>query len=500
MSKYNDYLTASDYYRFLNCPHWPYYERFANEQEKEFKRPSIEAELKRQEDGVAHEKEVMESLFKGQDVATAKTTKDPEKDSEATLDLMRRGVAYIYQGTITHNDWTGRPDLLKKVDGESVLGPWHYVPIDIKSAHHVGKYHRLQLMFYAVILEQLQGRFPARGHIINKDGDLHEVMLGDYVAEFHEFTEELEKIRAGEKPDPVLRKSCFDVGPWGKLCEHDAKAADDIAQLFNVDVKKLKALRELGIRTVADAAVMDPAELDGKSPGLRQHGLEVAKQQAVSLLNKSVIVREPVILDAPPIEIHFDIESDPPNDVDYLLGCLIRTKEKTEYRPFVAKKLEDEGKMWKEFLAWIETLEEPYQVIHYAAYERIRLAVLERRYGGSAALDGFRENMIDMKQVLTHSIVLPLYFYGLKYSAPFFGFKWRGDVKSGGQSVDVFEDYLATQNEALLNEIILYNEDDVKATAVLADWCRAYAKRLTTYNEPYPWVKGFPQEYIGNKQ
>jgi predicted RecB family nuclease len=281
----------------------------------------------------------------------------------------------------------------------------------------------------------------------------------------------------------------------GNLCEDYAKSTNDIAQLYNVDVRKLRALRELGIRTIDEAASMDPIDLDGKMPGLRQHGMEVAKYQAESLLNKSVIVRDIVDLEAPLMEIHFDIESDPPNDVDYLYGILIRTKEKTEYRPFVAKTLEDEGIMWKEFLDWIETLEEPYQVIHYAAYERIRLKVLERRYGGSEALDRFRDNMIDMKQIVTHSLVLPLYFYGLKYVTPFFGFKWRGDVKSGGQSVDVFEKYLETQDEELLNEIILYNEDDVRATAVLADWCRAYARKLKTYDLPYPWEKGIPQEY-----
>ncbi len=495
MSKYKDYLTASDYYRFLNCPHWPYYDRFASDEEREFKRDFTEAEKNRLEDGIAHEKDVIEKLFKDTGLETAEITRDAEKDSDATLELMRRGVPFIYQGTITNDDWQGRPDLLKKVDGESALGEWHYVPMDIKSAHNVNKYHRLQLMFYAVILEQLQGRFPSRGYIINKDGDEHEVMLGDYVAEFHEFTEELEKIRAGEKPDPVLRKSCFDVGPWGKLCEEHARSTNDIALLFNVDVKKLRALRDLGIRTIDDAAKMDPVDLDGKASGLRQHGLEVAKYQAESLLNQSVIIRDAVGLDTPPIEIHFDIESDPPNDVDYLLGCLIRTREKSEYRPFVAKRLEDEGKMWKEFLGWIETLEEPYQVIHYAAYERIRLAVLERRYGGSEALDRFRDNMIDMKQIVTHSIVLPLYFYGLKYVTPFFGFHWRGEVSSGGQSVDVFEEYLQTGDEHLLNEIILYNEDDVRATAVLADWCRAYARKLTTYNEPYPWEIGIPSEY-----
>jgi uncharacterized protein len=344
-------------------------------------------------------------------------------------------------------------------------------------------------MFYAVLLESVQGRFPARGCVINADGEELEVELGDYVTEFNEITAELEAIRAGEKPDPVLRKSCFDVGPWGALCKEYAIGTNDIARLFNVDVRKLKALRELGIRTIEDAAKMNVLELDGKMPGLRMHGLTVAKQQAQSLLGEKVIVREPVLLDAPPTEIHFDIESDPPNDLDYLYGVFIRTKDKSEYIAFTAKKPEQEKKMWQEFLNWVESLKEPYQVIHYAAYEKIRLAVLEKRYGGSASLDIFRSNMIDIKQVITHSVVLPLHFYGLKYVAPFLGFSWRSDVKSGGQSVDVFEKYLETQNEELLNQIILYNEDDVRATAVVADWCRAYAGKLTEYNMPYPWQK-----------
>ncbi len=490
MPKYKDYLTASDYYKFLNCPHWPYYERFHTDQELALKREMTEGEKQRLEDGMQHEKEIMRKLYADKNVRELISTGNPEFDSETTKGLMREGVEYIYQGTLTHDDWTGRPDLLMKMQGDSDLGDWYYVPIDIKSAHHVQKYHRLQLMFYAVLLEFLQGRFPGRGYVVNKDGEQHEVELGDYVAEFNEITEELEAIRAGEKPDPVLRKSCFDVGPWGALCKEYAIGSNDIAQLFNVDIKKLKALRELGVRTIEDAARMNVADMDGRMPGLRAHGLTVAKQQAQSLLGKKVIVREPVLLNTPPIEIHFDIESDPPNDLDYLYGVYIRTKEKSEYHAFVARKPEEEKKMWQEFLSWMETLAEPYQVIHYATYEKVRLAVLEKRYGGSEALERFRANMIDIKQVVTHSIVLPLHFYGLKYVAPFLGFSWRSDVKSGGQSVDVFEKYLESQDEELLNQIILYNEDDVRATAVVADWCRAYAKKHIEYSEPYPWQKG----------
>ncbi len=487
-----DHLTAQDYYKYLQCPHWPYYDRWATEEEQSLKREFTEGEKQRLEDGLAHEKQVVEKLFKGREVVEPKDYKTLEQAHEATLELMRQGADLIYQGTLINGDRAGRPDVLRRVDGSSDFGDWYYEPVDVKSSSEVQKYQRLQLMFYAVLLEQVQGRFPTRGFIINRDGAELLVELGQEIADFEQITQELDSIRAGEKPEPVYRKSCEDTGPWGKCCFLDAKSKNDIALLFNVDVRKLKALRQLGIRTIDDAAEMDVVDLDGQAPGLRTHSLEVAKLQAQSLKNGSVIVRRPVDLDAPPLEIHFDIESDPPNDTDYLYGCLIRTKDQTVYRPFVAKRLEDESAMWREFLDWVDGLPLPYQVIHYAAYEKIRLNVLERRYGGSPGLERFRENMIDIKDTVTHSVVFPLYFYGLKYVAPFLKHKWRGDVKGGGQSVDVFEEYLETGNQKLLDEIIVYNEDDVRATAVLADWCRAYARDITAYMEPYKWKDGLP--------
>jgi len=68
-------------------------------------------------------------------------------------------------------------------------------------------------------------------------------------------------------------------------------------------------------------------------------------------------------------------------------------------------------------------------------------------------------------------------------------------VTGGGQSVDVFEEYLSTGKQKLLDDIILYNEDDVRATAYVLDGCREYAKELTSYDEPYPWQQGFLHRY-----
>ncbi len=489
-----DYLTATDIYRFFQCPHWPYYERFATPEEQKRRRAFTSAEMQRMEHGVAHEKEVIARLMVGKTVAESTRTGDVLQDAETTKALMAEGAALIYQGTLTHGEWTGRPDVLERREGKSVFGPWMYVPVDIKSNHVLEKYQKMQLMFYATLLEKIQGTLPAELAIINVDGERTIFLAEELIAEFRVCIEALERVRAGERPDPVLRKSCYDVGPWGAVCEHLARSTNDVALLFNVDVPKLRALRSLGLRTIDDVAEMDPQAFDGVAKGLRLHGLEVMKRQAQSLRSGKVMVREAITLPAYPLEIHFDIESDPPNDTDYLYGILIRHLDTgvEEYCPHVAKTLADEEQMWRGFLAWIETLPPQYVVYHFSPYEMNRLELLERRYGGSPWLDLFRQNMIDLKELVSHAITFPLYFYGLKYIAPFLGFAWSGDVTGGSQSVDVFESYIKTGNEALLQSLLQYNEDDVRATAFLTDWLKTYAREITTYDAPYPWRGGSP--------
>lgn len=481
-------VTATDIYRFFQCPHWPFYERYATAEEQALKRPLSKGEQERMEHGISHEQDVVEALFLGKGMEVLPMTTDIGQASEETLALMHQGVAYIYQGTLQHGNWVGRPDILERQEGESVFGPWQYVPIDVKSSHDIEKYQRLQLTFYALLLERIQGRFPSQPAIINIDRERLFFSAADSIDECLRIVEELERIAAGEKPEPVLRKSCFDTGPWGEVCKKYAESLDDIALLYNVDVPKLKLLRGLGLRTVHDIAEMDPQAFDGAAKGLRLHGLETMKRQAQALESHLVLIREPIALPEPPLEIHFDIESDPPNDLDYLYGFLVRSAGVDTYKAFVAEDIGHEQDMWQQFLAWLETLPSEYVVYHYSVYEMTRLAVLEKRYGGSVSLEHFRTKMVDLKEIVSHSCTFPLYFYGLKYIAKFLGFSWRGDVKGGGQSVDVFEEYLRTKNRALLDSIILYNEDDVLATAYLKDWMAGYAKEVGMFSEPYPWA------------
>lgn len=480
-------LTATDFFKYLTCPHWPWFDRFASEEEKKLKRTLTDGERRRLDDGYQHEQEVMKRVMAGKHVHVMDESGDPQALFLATKEAMMRGEELIYQGTLMDGDLMGRPDLLMRQEGASALGNWHYIPVDIKSSHELKKTHLFQLIFYSELLRRIQDVMPERAGIINRDHEEHFVDPKESLTEFFEVLEKIQRIVKGERPDCVVRKSCFDVSPWGQACLEDAQKTNDIALIYNVDVKKLQSLRGLGIHTVDDAANMDVSSYAGAAPGLTAHGLDTIKLQALSLRDGTVFIKKEISFPETACEIYFDIESDLPNDVDYLYGFLFCQDGKKEYIPFIAEKPDAEGEMWKEFLAWLETLPEQYVVYHYAPFEPMRLRLLESRYGTSEALEVFRSRMIDLKPIATKQLTLPLYFYSLKKICRSFGFSWRGELQSGGASIDYYERWCETGDRKILNDIIIYNEDDVRATLHLKEWLAKYAGEVKQYEKPYPW-------------
>lgn len=482
-------LTASDFFKYLTCPHWPWFDRFASDEECLLKREMTEGEQRRLDDGYVHEREVMAELMKGKRVTVMEISGDPQSLFLATKEAMERGEECIYQGTLIDGDLQGRPDLLLREQGASKLGNWHYIPVDIKSSHELKKTHLFQLVFYSELLRRIQDVMPNRAGIINRDHEEHYVDPKETLPEFFEVFEKLQKIIRGERPPCVVRKSCFDTSPWGEACLKDAQKTNDIALLYNVDVKKLEALRGLGILTVDQVAEMEVESYAGSAPGLTMHGLETIKLQAQSLKDGTVFIKKPIGFPETECEIYFDIESDLPNDVDYLYGFLMCRGGSNEYISFIAERPDQEGEMWRSFLAWLDTLPEQYVVYHYAPFEPMRIRLLESRYGSSEALERFRSRLVDLKPIATKQLTLPLYFYSLKKICRFFGFSWRGELQSGGASIDYYERWCETGDRNILNDIIIYNEDDVRATLHLKEWLSAYAKEIRSYRKPYPWEK-----------
>ncbi len=450
------------FYKYLTCPHWLYFDRYGDPAKKLPRTRFADLLL---EMGLLDEERVLQHL----EHAEAKGTTHKTRFAD-TLKLMRAGVERIHRGVLLVEGFVGEPDLLeKRADGSSDFGPYYYVPVEIKGTERLTDAQRCQLSLFADLLKEIQGTKPDQGYVMNATGVRLECDLGEFEDQYLRLLGEIRAVLDGNMPEPHLTSGCKQ-SPWFDECVRLAEKDNDVALLYNVKKKILNAMRESGLRTLEDVRGLKPEDFSAASRYLTEELLERVSLQAEALLSGKHFVRVPFDLPESACEIYFDIEGDPLRQVEYLFGFLIRDEAGERYVKMLAERPEQEGRMWHDFLDWLEKLPSGYVVYHYGNYEQTRLDILERRYGGTAALQKFRVAMIDLNEIIKHSVVLPLYFYGLKEIGGYIGFERSKKISGGGESVAFYEDWLTKGDRKKLDAVIGYNEDDVRETHALKDW------------------------------
>lgn len=455
-------ITATMFFKQDACPHWLWFDEHADLRKKAKQSRFTEMLLDR---GTKHEKDII-----GDMKFVSVEGRGSAARFKETVRLMREGVDRIYHGMLMSDEFVGEPDLLeRRTDRPSDFGAYHYVAIDIKSAERLSDAHKYQLVCYGELLKAVQGTRPEEGYVLNMSRTLISFPLREFEQQFHATLADIRDVLAGNVPPPHLSSSCKQ-SPWFGECKALAMKTRDIALLYNVKKKAVLALREAGIRTIDDAAAMDVTAVAGTSPVLKRALLERVVLQARALIEQTYFVRKKIQLPTAALEIHFDIEGDPLEGVEYLFGFLRVSGGTETYEYQLAERPDLEGKMWEEFLDYADALPQEFVVYHYGTYEMTRLSVLEAKYGGSKALDRFRERLVDMNEIVKDCIVFPLYFYGIKDIGKFIGFDRGGKIAGGGESVAYYEEWLKSGNRKRLKDILVYNEEDVVATARLRDW------------------------------
>jgi predicted RecB family nuclease len=457
-------LTADHFYKFFQCPHWIWYDIYGDATQKKSIPPIIDL-IYKGKTSIAGEKLREHKKF---EEIKPELYRDIEEAFLATLEMMKRGKN-IYHGALMHGDWAGIPDLLEARPGKSDLGDWHYVVYDVQASLDLRDEYKFQLIFYSLILERLQGVRPKEAYVIDAQGNERSFKIDEFIDQFHLTRELIEKILDGEKPAPFLKSGCKRT-PWYSLCLSETQGCNDVSLVYKMSQADQRRLYGIGIKSVADMADADITDLQYKLEDWPFDKLVRFSNQAKVLLSQ-----QPIILSKPKFpevehEIYFDIESDPMRDVDYLLGYLVKTKNKTEYSYFLAKDKSEEEKIWKGFLEFLAKLDD-FVIYHYAYYERQVFDRLALRYGAPSVLvDKFKENTIDLHQKLVDTAVLPLYFYSLKDVAASLGYKWDDPAAGGAESVVWYNNWLEKNDDSIMKRILKYNEDDVRATMLIKEW------------------------------
>lgn len=427
---------------------------------------------KLQDDGLIGEKE-RELLSDRQDLVEV-TAEDPDEAFNQTLAFMREGRQTIYHGVLIDKHWVGHPDILEKVEGRSRLGDYYYVASDMKRSRFIRDDHKFQGCFYAELLERIQGVKPTQGYIVTPDNEVLPYLIEEFEAQYELTLTEIEKIIAGKRPAHFVTSGCKQ-SPWYKECKGESESCDDLSLLNRVWREEVHALEEAGVQTLSELALKSVPELEHLAPDVSSNRLETMRDQAIAIKDHRHIIRGTAELPEADVELFFDIESDPLRDFDYLFGVLKVTPQSEEYISFFASSPEQEGSMWAEFVQFIERhIDAP--IYHYGWFEEEVVRRFSAKYGiGEIAREALERNMIDLLHVIRPVVIFPLSFYSLKDIAGYIGFEWRTQDASGANSVLWFEEWLQKKSPKLLQKILEYNEDDVRATYKLQRWIREHA-------------------------
>ncbi|MCL2451114.1 MAG: TM0106 family RecB-like putative nuclease, partial [Polyangiaceae bacterium] len=509
-------LAASDITTFSGCPHATTLDRAVALGERPrpafLPRPSPRLLAER---GIAPQKAYLASL-RDSPRTIAEIPEHAPDATEQTVAAMRRGVDIIYQGTLHHGSrWFGRADFLRRVDGQSSLGPWLYEPIDTKLARSAKAGALLQLCFYAELLAHAQGALPKRMSLVL--GDLREEHFetATYAAYFRYVRRRFEEALAtppATYPEPVAH---CDVCDYIVECEKQRRDDDHLSLVAGITTSQRRALEPQSVRTVSALAALPlgSAAVDGiGSAALKrihdQARIQVAGRQAGSIRYELLPEIEPgrglAMLPQPsPGDLFLDFEGDPyalGDGIEYLIG-LVELPESAASQPTYtglwAFDRQAERAAFERLTAFIMERRKRYpdlHVYHYNHYEPTALKRLAGRYATCVdELDILLRGkvFVDLYRVVRQGVIASVESYSIKCLEPLFGFTRDVPLREANRGLAAFEAWLELRDtdlpdDALRAAIEGYNRDDCLSAMHLREWLEARRRELEASGTTLP--------------
>ncbi|MGL5833329.1 MAG: TM0106 family RecB-like putative nuclease [Waterburya sp.] len=487
---------------YKRCHRRTFLETFGNPQDQD---PAKDFLLKLKRENQIHIRNVIKGRSLEPDFPQA-SRRDWQLNAQQTIELMHQGVDSIAQGTLTvdYPKWQSvhqkskdtlesliseqaadflaqitliaTPSLLIKEPGISIFGNWSYMPVNIKLGRKPKPEYKLIAAFHAQILAIIQQQTPERSLLILKEHNSYQVNLAHGLTKMQEtVTECLTMLAEHQEPEVFISRQRCSLCNWYGYCHQVAKASEHLSLIPGVTPKRYEYLQSLGVNTVQSLANIAPVHLEETlgydvAHQLKQQITAIQSDRPVIRANFDLVNTQPIPSEA--IELYFDIEAEPERQTDYLLGVLLvdRINNTEQFHAFLAENLEDEGKIWQEFLDFI-ALYPDAPIFHYSEYEADTIKRLAQLYDTPRKQKKeILSRLVDLHFWVTEAVIFPVESYSLKALANWIGFYWRETTGSGDQSVCWYDQWLQTQDRALLDLILSYNEDDCRATRCLKDW------------------------------
>jgi predicted RecB family nuclease len=494
------HLSPSDVTAFLACEHLTTLSlAHARGEVERPDAPNEQAELIFRK-GLEHEQSYLESLrVEGKCVLVIP---DPNGDYEgaarATADAIRAGEAdVIYQGVLAHESWRGVADfLMKQPDGS-------YEALDTKLARSAKPAYILQLLFYNEQLALIQGREPEHIHVLLGNGEQKSFQPQEFAAYYRRVCSRLERFVADPPPTEPYPVDHCGICAFKPVCDTYWDSIDHLSRVAGVYRTQIEKLAAAGITTLAELgrapAEPVPAGISADSwvknreqAELQLHARETGIDE-YRLLQPQPESGFSLLPDASPGDLFFDFEGNPfwdsTGSLEYLWGIL---DVDGNFEPLHAHDHATERIAFETFVDLVHArlAEHPdMHIYHYAQYEITQLKRLMGRYGTrEQELDDLlrRDVFVDLYRVVRNGLRVSRRGYGLKELEAFLDFERLAEVKDGGASIVIFEQWMQTRDQALLDQIDAYNREDCIATRLLRDWLLERRDEALAQFGPFP--------------
>ncbi|TVR84796.1 MAG: TM0106 family RecB-like putative nuclease [Rhodospirillales bacterium] len=422
----------------------------------------------------------------------------PGERREQTLQAIADGVTVLYQPFFHISarlagrecDLGGAPDFLIRENGS-------YLVRDVKMSRRINaKDHPeilWQLRLYGWLLEQATGQAPLRLEVLAGTGEIVVIEPIDPGLLIGELEEIANLMTADAAPfAPVGWSKCGGCG-YQQPCWQEAERAHSVALVPKADQGMVRALRESGVNSFDDLlAAFDVATLAAFRRPWGQQMRKVGDAAATDVLRSAralatgtmILIAPPQIPDSPNY-VMFDLEGLPPqlDDLEkvYLWGMQVFGDEPS---PFVAATAgfgtNGDQAGWEAYLGDAAVIFARYgdiPFVHWHHYERVKIDLYIGRYGDSDGIAArVKENLFDLLPATQKAVALPLPSYSLKVVEDYVGFARTQEEYGGDWAMARYIEATEMEDEsgrdAVLAEILRYNEEDLAATWAVFCWLR----------------------------
>jgi predicted RecB family nuclease len=398
-----------------------------------------------------------------------------------TAAALKRGALFVLDATLQDNLLSLHFDGLKRVDGPSKLGDFHYVPVLVLAGEQVCREDRLLLEVYALLLSRIQGRMPGSGVVWRgRECKATKVRLGTDPRKAEQILRDLQQMQDGEPPRLLLNDHCPQC-EFRRRCHEQAVQDDDLSLLRGMGQKVIRSYARKGIFTVTQLAhTFRPRRKGKRSKGKELHCYPL---QALAIRDrKTYVLGSPQVPDAP-VRVYLDLEGKPEEGFVYLIGAIVADGASETRHSFWADGPEQEARIFEQFLALLRPYGD-FRVFCYGSYERDFLRRMRRQARRKRLVDRVLDNTVNILSIVYAHVHFPVHSNGLKEVGRHLGCSWAEPDASGLQSLVWRAGWERTADEGLRQKLLAYNLEDCAALKRVTEFLFAVAANGRTADAP----------------